>query len=60
MRYADLDVTFNDKEIWKTDFTEINKGPRWLDIVKKEVPLPTELPTYENTHTHYAIFRKLI
>jgi len=35
MRYADLDVTFNDREIWKTDFTEINKGPRWQDICVK-------------------------
>lgn len=32
MRYADLEVAFNDREIWKTDFTELNAGPRWSDI----------------------------
>lgn len=32
MRYSDLDVAFNDKEVWKTDFTTLNHGPRWSDI----------------------------
>lgn len=34
LRYADLDVSFDDREVWKTDFTDINKGPKWSHIVE--------------------------
>ena len=36
MQYNDLVVSFNDREIWKTDFTNINGGPRWLEICNKQ------------------------
>src|SRR3990167_4426221 len=31
-----MDVAFNDKEVWRTDFTELNKGPRWSELVEKQ------------------------
>ena len=36
MRYADLEVKFNDREVWKSDLAEIRQGPRWGDVVSSK------------------------
>ena len=33
LRYSDLEVSFDQKEVWKTDFAEITAGPKWSRIV---------------------------